>query len=157
MAGRKPKPTIIKKLAGNPGRRPLNENEPKAGPANARLPHGVMPSRYGQKLWRSLAPRLIELGVLTELDLPAFEMLCIHYDLARQAMDDIQTNGITITEGAITKKNPAMQAWRENSAAYKTLLVEFGLTPSSRSRVVAEVFEDEPTLADILFDGIDDD
>ncbi|MEQ8198694.1 MAG: phage terminase small subunit P27 family, partial [Clostridiaceae bacterium] len=27
--GRKPKPTAIKVLEGNPGKRPLNKNEPK--------------------------------------------------------------------------------------------------------------------------------
>ena len=27
--GRKPKPTALKVLEGNPGKRPLNENEPK--------------------------------------------------------------------------------------------------------------------------------
>ncbi len=28
MAGRKPKPTAVKKLEGNPGKRKLNTNEP---------------------------------------------------------------------------------------------------------------------------------
>lgn len=28
MAGRKPKPTAVKKLEGNPGKRKLNKNEP---------------------------------------------------------------------------------------------------------------------------------
>jgi len=29
MAGRKPKPTALKIIEGNPGKRPLNKNEPK--------------------------------------------------------------------------------------------------------------------------------
>ena len=33
MAGRKPKPTKLKLLAGNPGGRPLPENEPQPDPA----------------------------------------------------------------------------------------------------------------------------
>jgi P27 family predicted phage terminase small subunit len=156
MAGRKPKPTAIKKLAGNPGKRPLNENEPKPGPANVKMPRGVLP-KYGQKLWRSLAGRLVELGVLTEIDLPAFEMMCLHYALTRQALDDVEKNGLTIQEEGKTKKNPAMQAFRENGQAYKALLVEFGLTPSSRSRIVTDVLEDHPSLAELLFEGIDDD
>jgi len=155
MAGAKPKPTIIKKLAGNPGKRPFNQNEPKPGRASPRMPHGVLP-KHGQKLWHALAPKLIELGILTEVDLPAFEMLCLHYAFARMAMEDVEINGLTITEDGKTKKNPAMQAFRENSTAYKQLLVEFGLTPSSRSRIVADVLDDEPTLSEILFDGIGD-
>ena len=31
MAGRKPKPTAMKKLEGNPGKRKLNTKEPMAG------------------------------------------------------------------------------------------------------------------------------
>ena len=30
MRGRKPKPTVLKVLSGNPGKRPLNDREPKA-------------------------------------------------------------------------------------------------------------------------------
>ena len=152
MPGRKPKPTAIKRLAGNPGKRRLNDQEPKPSPTQAPMPRGVLP-KYGQKLWRSLAPKLIELGVLSEIDLPAFEMMCLHYALARQAMDEVEEIGLTIQEEGKTKKNPAMQAFRENAAAYKQLLVEFGLTPSSRSRIVADVLDEEPSLADILFDG----
>ena len=63
---------------------------------------------------------------------------------------------MTIQEEGKTKKNPAMQAFRENMTAYKSLLVEFGLTPSSRSRIVAEVADQEPTLAELLFDGVED-
>jgi hypothetical protein len=33
MRGRKPKPTYLKLLNGNPGKRPLNEQEPKPQPA----------------------------------------------------------------------------------------------------------------------------
>ncbi len=156
MAGRKPKPTAIKKLAGNPGKRRLNELEPKPGPTDAKMPRGVLP-KYGQKLWRELAPKMIELGVLTDVDLAAFEMMCIHYALARQALDEVNLIGLTIEEEGKTKKNPAMQAFRENSQAYKALLVEFGLTPSSRSRIESTPFDNEPTLAEILFDGFEND
>lgn len=157
MSGRKPKPTSIKRLAGNPGKRPLNDREPKPRPANVKMPRGVLP-KHGQKLWRQLAPLLLELGVLTEVDLPALEMMCLHYALARQALEEVNEIGLTIEEDGKTKKNPAMQAFRENSQAYKQLLVEFGLTPSSRSRIVTETLENEPTLAEVLFgEGFEDD
>ena len=155
MTGRRPKPTAIKKLAGNPGKRSLNDQEPKPRPADVKMPRGVLP-KHGQKLWRGLAARLVELGVLTEVDLPAFEAMCLHYALARQALEEVEEHGLTIQEEGKTKKNPAMQAFRENMTAYKSLLVEFGLTPSSRSRIVAEVADQEPTLAELLFDGVED-
>ena len=48
--GRKPTPTTLKELKGNPGRRPLNEAEPK--PA-ARLPSPPAHlSRSARREWR---------------------------------------------------------------------------------------------------------
>ncbi len=38
MRGRKPKPTAMKMLEGNPGRRPINGAEPKAADKHAHLP-----------------------------------------------------------------------------------------------------------------------
>ena len=38
MRGRKPKPTEAKKLAGNPGKRPLNQDEPKLPAASIEAP-----------------------------------------------------------------------------------------------------------------------
>ena len=37
MAGRKPKPTAVKKLEGNPGKRKLNTKEPNPGKGNSVL------------------------------------------------------------------------------------------------------------------------
>ena len=51
--GRKPKPTAVKQLEGNPGKRQLNANEPK--PA-ARAPLKMMRKRNGDVLrnrWNS--------------------------------------------------------------------------------------------------------
>ena len=61
MAGRKPKPTEMKRAQGNPGRRPLNNNEPK--------PTGIpqCPSHLNEvakREWRRIAPELIALGLL---------------------------------------------------------------------------------------------
>jgi P27 family predicted phage terminase small subunit len=154
LAGRKPKPTALKKLAGNPGKRPLNENEPKPDRANIKLPRGRLP-KEGQRIWKLLAPKMVELGILTEIDLPAFEMMCIHYALAREAMEEIIERGMLIEDrDKQPRKNPAYQLYRENSNAFKQYLAEFGLTPSSRSRIGALPMEDEQSLSDLLFEGV---
>ena len=41
--GRKPKPTHLKVLAGNPGKRPLPKNEPKPKPIAPRCPQWLDP------------------------------------------------------------------------------------------------------------------
>ena len=52
--GRRPKPTALKKLEGNPGKRPLNELEPVPPVASLRCPNYLLPE--ARKEWRRLAP-----------------------------------------------------------------------------------------------------
>ena len=64
--GRKPKPTALKKLEGNPGKRPLTELEPLPPISVLRCPNWLLPE--ARKEWRRLAPALINMGVLTLAD-----------------------------------------------------------------------------------------
>ena len=44
MRGRRPKPTRIKALTGNPGKRPLNAHEPRPEPALPDCPPELSPA-----------------------------------------------------------------------------------------------------------------
>ena len=148
--GPKPKPTELKKLAGNPGKRPLNGQEPQPEPASRRCPHGL--SDGAKKFWRTMAKDLIRLGMLTAVDVPAFLLMAEHYAIAREARDLISEKGLTdIDVNGLTRKHPLLQVWRDNSTAYRMYASEFGLTPSSRSRLKAPAPNDEPSLAELLF------
>lgn len=67
--GRPRKPTALRILQGNAGRRPLPEGEPKPN-VGAEPPDWL--SLEDRKQWDKWAPRYIRLGILTELDTPAF-------------------------------------------------------------------------------------
>jgi len=153
--GRKPKPTELKKLAGNPGKRPLNESEPGYPPAETRVPRGKLPEE-GQKLWKALAPHLAAAGVLKVTDLAALEMLCAHYAVSRMALEDVLERGSSIEGVHGEKKNPAASVFRENAMAFRLWATEFGLTPSSRVRIKAEPVVVEKSLAELLFEGVED-
>ena len=43
MAGRKPKPTAVKELEGNPGKRKLNRKEPKPDKGMPTCPEWLLP------------------------------------------------------------------------------------------------------------------
>jgi phage terminase small subunit len=43
MKGRKPKPTSIKKLEGNPGKRPFNTKEPRPNKVAPECPDWLLP------------------------------------------------------------------------------------------------------------------
>lgn len=170
--GRKPKPTAAKELAGNPGHRPLNENEPKPKASAARTPRGL--GQEGSKFWRKYAPALAGLGILTEIDEPALRMAAEHFDIAVQAATELRRERplfdkdgapvfdgdgkqVMVTDGLVIedkdgnlRKNPLLQILRDNSTALRGYLTEFGMTPSSRSKIKAEP-DEQLSLADILF------
>lgn len=153
-AGRKPKPTAVKELEGNPGGRPLNDQEPRPAPADIdHVPYKLLPK--ARRFWRDHASRLDALGLLTEVDLPAFQMMATHYAVAVQAAEVIRDDGIlTEDEHGLQRKHPALQVLRDHSAAFRTYAAEFGMTPSSRTRVRAEVPEEQMSLADALFAAV---
>src|ERR1051325_3456696 len=85
--GPAPTPTALKLLRGNPGRRPLNVDEPQPPPVEAGSPLAKCPKWLtgdARTLWNRVAPGAIRSGLLTEVDLPAFEALCQSYARWRQ-------------------------------------------------------------------------
>lgn len=153
-AGRKPKPTVLKELAGNPGGRPLNDAEPRPEPADGARPPYRLPSK-ARRFWLEQAPRLEALGLLSEIDVPAFQLMATHFGVAVEAAEVIRAEGImTKDEHGLDRKHPALQVLRDNSGAFRAYAAEFGMTPSSRSRVRADVAEEQMSLADVLFQAV---
>lgn len=66
MAGRKPKPTAVKKLEGNPGKRKLNTKEPMPGNGMPDCPKWLLPE--AKEEWNRLCKKLNQMGVLTDID-----------------------------------------------------------------------------------------
>lgn len=138
MAGRRPTPTALKIVAGNPGKRAINKKEPKpknlTGTSHSKL------SKHSQRLWESISPILLQMGVLSDADKFALERLCECYAEIQSLQDEINTNGRTFettsTAGDKTiKANPAVAMLADADRRFKSYLVEFGLTPASRSKV----------------------
>ena len=75
--GRKPKPTALKILEGNPGKRPQNPFEPVPVKGDIKCPDWLLPE--AKKEWKRLAPALEAMGVLTMADQTAFEGYCQAY------------------------------------------------------------------------------
>lgn len=79
--GRKPKPTAIKLLEGNPGKHPLNEYEPVPPKATVKCPSWLLPE--AKKEWKRLAPSLEAMGVLTiaQQNLKIMQSFCSEFGL----------------------------------------------------------------------------
>lgn len=145
MAGRKPKPTALRLLGGNAGKRAVNKREPKPARGVPKCPAHL--TARAKAAWKRIGPELQKMGVLTLADGPALEMLCDAYAQYREADDCVQAEGLTydtVSElGTMVRARPEVamraDAWRR----VRAMLAEFGLTPSSRSRVSAAKPEEE--------------
>ncbi len=161
--GTKPTPTALKQLRGNPGGRPLNKREPKTTKRKAQKPRGL--NKFNPlvaRRWDQLAPILDEMGILTAADLVAFKFMLQHVQLAEEAAAELrQADGthqlIRTDEQGIDRKHPLLQVHRDQSQMALRYLTEFGLTPSSRSRLQVEPDAQQLSLADVLFSAIDND
>lgn len=135
MVGRRPKPTAIKEMMGNPGKRPLNECEPR--------PDGVPTcprylSKAARKEWRRVAPRLVAMGsgMLTEVDRAAFACYCQAVGRIEDAERELVKYGNVIkTPKGYPIQNPYLAIANKATDQIRQFAVEFGMTPSSRSRV----------------------
>ena len=79
MRGRRPKPTRIKALTGNPGKRPLNAHEPRPEPAAPECPVELSP--VARQEWMRLTAELAKLNLITHLDRGALATYCGAYAL----------------------------------------------------------------------------
>jgi len=93
MAAPPPKPTALKLLAGNPGKRRLNHCEPEPGPSPRKVP-AWLPAQAKQ-YWNDIRPMLEQINVMTEADETALAALCASYALWRESYEFLQKNGCT--------------------------------------------------------------
>ncbi|HGN0868484.1 TPA: P27 family phage terminase small subunit, partial [Providencia alcalifaciens] len=95
MAGRRPKPTNLKLVTGNPGKRKLNDKEPKPRREIPSPPEHL--TDWGKIAWAKLTLLLDGMGVLTIADSLALERLCDIYADILQLRDTIAIEGRTYT------------------------------------------------------------
>ena len=134
--GRKPKPTALKILEGNPGKRPLNENEPVPPKGIVKCPSWLEPE--AKKEWKRLAPSLEAMGVLTQVDLTAFAGYCQAYARWREAEEFLTQHGsIFKTPSGYVQQVPQVSIAQQNLKIMQSFCSEFGLTPATRARIIA--------------------
>jgi P27 family predicted phage terminase small subunit len=149
--GRKPIPTEVKRLLGNPGQRPLpKEGEEPSSPIVYELPPAPdWLGEYGAAEWNRVGPYLIENKMLTEADLLTFGAYCSNVDMLIEAKIQIKERGITVFGARGPVRNPALASFAAASTTLRSLAAEFGMTPSSRARIKLPV-DDEQTIEDLI-------
>ena len=146
MRGRKPKPTRLKALTGNPGKRPLNQNEPRPEPAVPACPTEL--NEVAQREWIRLATELGKLNLLTNLDRSALAIYCGAYALWVEATQAIQKFGIMIkSPTGYPIQSPYVAIANRQAEIMLRVSSEFGFTPASRSRIMSPTSA-QPSLFD---------
>ncbi len=144
IRGRKPKPTRIKRLHGNPGRRPLNGAEAMPEPATPSPPEFL--SDEAKQEWSRVSDQLFRLGLLSQLDRTSLAAYCQAYGrwkqaeaaIAELAKRDQLSHGLMIkTSNGNLIQNPLVGTANKAMSEMMRYAVEFGMTPSARSRVDA--------------------
>ena len=137
MPGRRPKPTALKELQGNPGKRAINRNEPK--------PTGVprCPSHLdseAKKEWARISKELVAIGLLTSVDRAALAAYCSSYSRWAAAEEQIQKFGTVIKspKSGYPVQNPYVGVANTALDHMRKFGVEFGMTPASRTRLQVE-------------------
>lgn len=146
MAGRSPKPTALKLIAGNPGKRALNKQEPDPDylqdlTAPAWLPPGA------KAVWDEMAPLASRAKLLTEVDVQAFAMGCVAVAQYRLAMNRagnalVKSKVVTDDDGNPVEAGEHINPWAlVQSMAFKQAMAvfdKFGLTPQARTRIAVQ-------------------
>lgn len=137
--GPAPKPTVMKKLQGNPGKRELNEDEPKYDtPKSLPDPPDVLVGdKYARREWKVLGNILLKVGVLTEGDYNALAIYCKLYSRWYQAEQLVKEEGLTMFTPKGVAVRPEVKIAQDTARLMKDYLKEFGLTPASRSAIKA--------------------
>lgn len=141
--GRKPIPSHLKMVRGTDRADRGSKNEPKPERARPSAPEHM--SDLGREVWGYVVGLADRMGILTEADAVALELLCearADWISARNAIRDHGGETYT-TEAGLIKAHPAVAMRNDAARRLQSMLSEFGMSPSSRSKVSAKE-EDDP-------------
>ena len=129
-SGRKKKPTLLKLVTGNPGRRPINPREPEPAPGEFIAPDWL--DEEGRKKWADV---LNNCRWITPVDADTLALYCDSYSHYLKAQRlSIKTPVVKTPEGKLSK-NPAWTARNEAFQQMRSAGSELSLSPSARSGI----------------------
>ena len=95
--------------------------------------------KEAKKEWRRISKQLEELGILTEVDMAAFAGYCEAYFRWKEAEEIISKHGTIVkTPSGYWQQVPQVSIAQTYLKIMIKFCEQFGLTPSSRSRIVAD-------------------
>ena len=136
MRGRKPIPPEFKVITGEKRTKRLAPDRPQPDASIPDIPDFL--DDDAQEEWNRIAPELKRMGVLADVDRAALAGYCQSYSNWVNAVKKIKKAGTIIkTSNGNVIQSPLVGIANKALEMMQKFAVEFGMTPSSRSRVKA--------------------
>jgi phage terminase small subunit len=120
-SGRRPQPTALKVLRGNPSKTRLNEDEPTPPAGEVVKPAGLSPG--ASRVWDEQYPIVSAMRVMTVADVLALETLCEMVESFNVIRSRKGTEAFNVRDEIAV------------AAQMRPYIEMFGLNPSSRSKL----------------------
>jgi P27 family predicted phage terminase small subunit len=138
VRGRKPKPTAMKLLDGNPGKRRINGAEPKPPRSLPDCPAHL--SAVARAEWQRIAEMLNAIGLLTQVDRSTMAGYCQCYGRWVEAEEKLaSTPAILRLPSDYIQQSPWLTIANKQLELMAKYMAELGLTPASRSRLAIQM------------------
>jgi P27 family predicted phage terminase small subunit len=126
----------------------LPAKEPRVEPGKPPCP-GWLPAG-AKREHRALVRQLSALGVLTRCE-PCLPMLALCLHRWREAEEQLELEGLTVVREGVAVRHPAVLIAARYRSESLRLATEYGLSPSSRTRVESLPATKRDELAEFLF------
>jgi len=147
MRGRKPKPTALKLVDGNPGQRRINKNEPKPDPTMPTCPSHL--SDVAKVEWNRSSKILHKSGLLTIIDRSALAAYCQAFGRWVEAEENLKKYGTIIrSPNDYPMQSPYLAIANTAMKQMKDFAALFGMSPSDRAHHLSVVGGKNESLKD---------
>ncbi|HWX48138.1 MAG TPA: phage terminase small subunit P27 family [Roseomonas sp.] len=138
MKGRKPKPSHLKLVDGNPGKREIPLDPLRLQSVEAEPPSYL--DSYAREAWNQVVPPLVQKQLFTQLDHVALATWCAAYGQWRRALEALEAAGedTYVTEGRMGKMiraRPQVGIANEAIRVMNAVGSNFGFSPAARLRL----------------------
>jgi P27 family predicted phage terminase small subunit len=136
MRGAKPKPTVLKLITGNPGKRPLNDREAATKVA---IPHPpAILKGDALREWRRVTRLLAEVGLIAKLDRAIIASYCQAWSRWIECERMLEQTGLIVkAPNGFPMYSPYLTASNKALDQLRQLSEQIGLSGSARSRIKA--------------------
>ena len=104
-----------------------------------KMPRGLTPA--ARRVWRDLAPALVDAGLLSAVDSGPFGLYCQSLAFAMDAAGQLAADGLTVpdrTHGGELRKHAAWQIFTQANATVASWAAHFGTTAKARQALPVE-------------------